>query len=537
MSPLLASYIVQAAGALFTAVLFGFFSRTYRKPFLLYWARGFSALCIMLFGAGLTISLSSIATPTNTTRLFVAAVTLMAAYTHVVWLLLGTAELASPEWSRRFLRMRHWLFGAAIVGAVGSIALYFGDTDPFGPRFTVRISARSAIIGIAFLIAAAGVVVSRGEWSGRRLGRVFVGGSFALHGLTQLHYVWISLVDRAVISQSNYPLYSGFIDFVLVFTMGLGVVIWLLEEEHTKAQSTTQEIALLAFHDPLTGLPNRKLLLDHLTRAIYQARRDKCNLAVYFIDLDRFKVINDSLGHAAGDRLLVEISERLSKCTRKDDIVARLGGDEFVVLLGNVADRDETALAAMRLLQAIAPATTLAGYECKTTASIGIAIFPDTVKAGFIVGGTRGRGVLSARGANGWSSPAFLTLTGGSFGLQIGGQAADIILVINNQRGLENLVSNQFKIGADASVAAGPVGRDAQAATDIQLRAQILGYSRARGLFAGITINGSTIRQDLDANQRFYGKRLTTKQIVFDGQAGSPDPVGIWRAALDRYAR
>src|SRR5438309_82234 len=104
----------------------------------------------------------------------------------------------------------------------------------------------------------------------------------------------------------------------------------------------------------------------------------------------------------------------------------------------------------------------------------GIAIFPSTIKAGLVVGGMRGRGILSARGANGWSSPAFLTLTGGSFGLQIGGQAADIILVINGQRGLENLVSNQFKIGADAAIAAGPVGRDAQAATDIQLRAQIL---------------------------------------------------------------
>ncbi len=167
----------------------------------------------------------------------------------------------------------------------------------------------------------------------------------------------------------------------------------------------------------------------------------------------------------------------------------------------------------------------------------GIAIFPNTVKAGFVVGGMRGRGVLSARGPNGWSSPAFLTLTGGSFGLQIGGQATDIILVINGQRGLENLVSNQFKIGADASAAAGPVGRDAQAATDIQLRAQILSYSRARGLFAGVTINGSTIRQDVDANQRFYGKRLTTKQIVFDGQGGSPDSVGVWRTTLDRYSR
>ena len=167
----------------------------------------------------------------------------------------------------------------------------------------------------------------------------------------------------------------------------------------------------------------------------------------------------------------------------------------------------------------------------------GIAIFPDTVKAGFIVGGTRGRGILSVRSATGWSAPAFMTLTGGSFGLQIGGQAADIILVINERRGLENLVRNQFKIGADASVAAGPVGRDAQAATDIQLRAQILSYSRARGLFAGVTINGSTIRQDVDANERFYGKRLETRQIVFDGAAGSPGQVAPWLDALVAYTK
>ena len=166
----------------------------------------------------------------------------------------------------------------------------------------------------------------------------------------------------------------------------------------------------------------------------------------------------------------------------------------------------------------------------------GIAIFPSTVKAGFVVGGMRGRGVLSARTPDGWSSPAFLTLTGGSFGLQIGGQAADIVLVINDRRGLENLVRNQFKLGADAGVAAGPVGRDAQAATDIQLRAQILSYSRARGLFAGVTINGSTIRSDRDANERFYGKRLETKEIVFDGASGAPPPVDAWLDTLRRLA-
>ena len=167
----------------------------------------------------------------------------------------------------------------------------------------------------------------------------------------------------------------------------------------------------------------------------------------------------------------------------------------------------------------------------------GIAIFPSTIKAGLVIGGLRGRGILSGRTADGWSSPAFLTLTGGSFGLQIGGESADIILVINGDRGLQNLVSNQFKIGTDAAIAAGPVGRDAQASTDIQLRAQILSYSRARGLFAGVTINGSTIRQDMDANERFYGKRLSTRQVVFEGQAGAPETVGEWRAALAKYAK
>jgi len=166
----------------------------------------------------------------------------------------------------------------------------------------------------------------------------------------------------------------------------------------------------------------------------------------------------------------------------------------------------------------------------------GVAIFPSTIKAGFVFGGLRGRGVLSARTEGGWSSPAFFTLTGGSFGLQIGGEATDLVLIINDRRGLENLVRNQFKLGADASVAAGPVGRDAQAATDLQLRAQILSYSRARGLFAGVTVNGSTIRQDHDASERFYGKRLEASQILFDGAVEAPPSVAGWLDTLKRFA-
>ena len=167
----------------------------------------------------------------------------------------------------------------------------------------------------------------------------------------------------------------------------------------------------------------------------------------------------------------------------------------------------------------------------------GIAVFPSLIKGGIVVGAQRGRGILSARDKQngGWSAPAFLTITGGSIGAQFGAQAIDLVLVINNQRGLEQLVKNQFKIGADAAATAGPVGRDASASTDIQLRAQILSYSRARGLFAGVTINGSTIRQDRDANERYYGTAYSTGQIVFDGLGGSPEPVTGWKAALTKY--
>jgi lipid-binding SYLF domain-containing protein len=167
----------------------------------------------------------------------------------------------------------------------------------------------------------------------------------------------------------------------------------------------------------------------------------------------------------------------------------------------------------------------------------GIAIFPGTIRGGFILGAERGRGILSARDpmTRAWSPPAFLTITGGSIGLQIGVRATDLVLVIQNRRGLENLVRNEFKIGAGAAVTGGPVGRDAQAATDIQLRAEILSYSRSRGLFAGATLEGSTIRQDQDANGRFYGGKLTTREVVFDGKAKAPEPSVVWFQSLMKY--
>jgi lipid-binding SYLF domain-containing protein len=175
-----------------------------------------------------------------------------------------------------------------------------------------------------------------------------------------------------------------------------------------------------------------------------------------------------------------------------------------------------------------------------------IAVCPSVIKGGLGIGAQHGRCVLSARNreAGTWSQPAFLSLTGGSFGAQIGAQAVDLILVVMNRRGLENLLNNEFKVGADASVAAGPVGRGAEAATDIQFKAEILSYSRARGLFAGVTLNGSVVKEDEDANRRFYGRPVANRDLIDQG----PRPVGtagsettnaveIWHRALAKHAK
>lgn len=167
----------------------------------------------------------------------------------------------------------------------------------------------------------------------------------------------------------------------------------------------------------------------------------------------------------------------------------------------------------------------------------GIAVFPGTIKGGFVIGAQHGRGILSARtDARAWSNPAFMSVNGGSIGAQIGAQAVDIVLVIISKRGLQNLVSNEFKIGADAGVAAGPVGREASAGTDVQMRAEILSYSRARGLFAGINLNGASIRADEDANRRFYGKPLKTAEILFKGMGEATGPVSEWKSTIGKYA-
>ena len=192
---------------------------------------------------------------------------------------------------------------------------------------------------------------------------------------------------------------------------------------------------------------------------------------------------------------------------------------------------------AITVLQEIMDAPDAAIPRAILDRAVGIAVFPSTVKAGFFLGGQRGRGFIAAKDeeTGTWSAPAFLTLTGGSIGLQVGAQSVDVILLIQNRRGLSRLLDNQFKLGGDASAVVGPIGRSLEASTDLQLTAEILSYSRTRGVFAGVTLGGATLRADRDANERFYGERLDSTDIVLDGEfgAGLPEAAARLREALD----
>src|ERR1700686_2546660 len=166
-----------------------------------------------------------------------------------------------------------------------------------------------------------------------------------------------------------------------------------------------------------------------------------------------------------------------------------------------------------------------------------VVVFPSVLKAAFIVGGSYGRGSMSCRQGEHfqgqWGAPTMMALEGGSFGFQIGGQGTDFVLLVMNESGARGILTSKVKLGGDASVAAGPVGRDASAGTDATLRSEILSYSRARGLFAGVSLEGSTIRPDNDDNLRVYGKKIPARDIVLSGTLAVPPAAQQFISTLD----
>jgi lipid-binding SYLF domain-containing protein len=175
------------------------------------------------------------------------------------------------------------------------------------------------------------------------------------------------------------------------------------------------------------------------------------------------------------------------------------------------------------------PQEVLGSAEC-------VAVVPSMLKGGFIVGAKYGRGLASCRTPKGWSAPAFFMLSGGSVGFQIGGQAVDLVMLIMNKNGMRHLLSSKFALGADASVAAGPVGRHAEGNTDWKMRAEVLTYSRARGLFAGVSLNGAVIKQDKDSTREFYG-HMVSFPASLNGEVEPPAGANAFVTSLSQWAQ
>lgn len=197
------------------------------------------------------------------------------------------------------------------------------------------------------------------------------------------------------------------------------------------------------------------------------------------------------------------------------------------------SDRVQAAAEVLNEIQAAPdsgiPAEILSKSEC-------VAVVPSMLKAGFIVGAKYGRGLASCRTPNGWSTPAFFTIGGGSFGLQIGGQAVDLVMLVMNKNGMQHLLTSKFELGVDASVAAGPVGRHAEGNTDWKMRAEVLTYSRSRGVFAGVSLNGAVVKQDKNSTREFYGHMVTSKASL-TGEVDPPATANSFLSSLAKWAQ
>jgi lipid-binding SYLF domain-containing protein len=211
---------------------------------------------------------------------------------------------------------------------------------------------------------------------------------------------------------------------------------------------------------------------------------------------------------------LITMLGGMAWATAKDDSVERLQNAANV--LKEILDAPDKGI----------PEEVLDNAKC-------IVVVPHLIKAGFIVGGKHGRGVATCRTANGWSAPAFVSIGGGSWGLQIGAEGVDLVMLVMNDKGLQHLLSSKFQIGAEGSAAAGPVGRHASAGTDWKMNAELLTYSRSKGAFAGLTLEGAVVEQDADSTEAIYGKDIPFRRVL-TGNVPPPPAAAPFMAAVER---
>src|SRR5438132_6882661 len=370
-----ATFAAQPLAAIIVAILLLGFLRQYRKSYLRHWTLSWTALALhqLFLGAGLTLALRFHIAAIHPLRLATAALSGIFGYLQIAWLLFGVYEILR----RRPVRIRTYWRTIAIVSVVALIpSLLFVDSNVISlSRYFTRIGIPALISSAAYLVASYAFWQSRNRRRG--VGFTMIAVSFFLYAAEAIHRFAISAAWSFFNTQPAYVMYVGYLDFLLQAVMGMSMIACLLEDEREATELATVEMERLAYHDAMTGLPNRPLYIDRLILALAQASRSNQRLAVFFLDLDRFKDINDSLGHSIGDSLLKAVAERIRRCVREGDTVARFGGDEFTLLIPRIEQVEDAAKIAQKILETLKIPFIVGERELFVTTSIGISVYPN----------------------------------------------------------------------------------------------------------------------------------------------------------------
>ncbi|HEX4953855.1 MAG TPA: EAL domain-containing protein [Thermoanaerobaculia bacterium] len=364
------SLVFLAVASVLTYSILFFLRRHYRRGYLQRWERSWLWLAVFHLGApiSLQLNLSGESTPLLV-RILASTIVNGGSCLHVVYLLSGAWELRKGRVvADRWLRI--WSLSAAGLALV-LVLLFSWDHALVQERILVRSGGRGLLYGLAFIPA--GVMIWRALAGRGGIGYRLLGGSIVAYGIYGFQVLGLTAISYLDQELRPLQLYLGFIEILPQMGIAAGMVIVLLEEERHSAIQAAQQIEHLAYHDPLTGLPNRSLFLDRLRSVLASAPRHGREVAVAFLDLDLFKRINDSLGHAVGDEMMRGVAHRLRGALRAGDTVARMGGDEFTLLL-EVHERADAERVLSRVLDALRHPFSIQGRELIVTASAGVAI-------------------------------------------------------------------------------------------------------------------------------------------------------------------
>jgi diguanylate cyclase (GGDEF)-like protein len=358
------------AAAVIAILLLGFF-RQYRKEYLLHWALSWAMLALYDASGAASIAAGG-GKGSFTLHAVLAVVAGVAGYLQIGWLVFGVYELVR----RRPVRLRRARWTLLIFAAAGAMLATLHLSSGFSPltRDLLRSGIRSLVAGIAFGASAWTFWSARSRRDG--IGFPFAAAALFFYALEQVQYLALSAGWLFFGVARDYALSLGYLDFLISALLGVAMIACLLDDEREAAELATNEIAHLAYHDALTGLPNRPLFIDRLIVSLAQAGRGEHRLAVFFLDLDRFKDINDSLGHTMGDALLKAVADRIRRCIREGDTVARFGGDEFTLLIPRIDEIEDAAKIAQKINETLKIPFLIHEQELFVTTSIGISLFP-----------------------------------------------------------------------------------------------------------------------------------------------------------------